>query len=58
MGKEAAEPFDVRSSPQLHPTVDRGVIHGVVGEPVDATSNVEGPQALDVDDFRRKPGAR
>ena len=53
IGKEAAEPFDVRSSPQLHPTVERSVIHGVVGEPVDGTSNVEGPQALDVDDFRR-----
>ena len=53
MGKEAAQSFDARSSPQLQPTVDRGVIHGVVGEPVDATSNVEGSQALDVDDFRR-----
>ena len=54
IGNEAAEPFDVRSSPQLHPTVERGVIHGGgVGEPVDGTSNVVGPQAFDVDDFRR-----
>ena len=52
-GKEAAGPFDVGSSPQLHSTVDGGVIHGVVGEPVDGTANVEGPQALDVDDFHR-----
>ena len=53
IGKKAAEPFDVRSPPQFHPTVDRGVIHGVVEEPVDGTSNVEGSQGLDVDDFRR-----